>query len=92
MRRGRAKRCASPKRKGANSVTRASGASTHAIAEVSPNAAAFIAKHWPEEGRAERIARAQKAWQHAVEIASTFKKIDMETWKWIAQSKDLEDI
>jgi len=54
--------------------------------------AAFIRKHWPEEGRAERIARAEKAWREAVEVASTFKKIDDETWKWIAQSKELEDI
>jgi len=27
-----------------------------------------------------------------VEIGSTFKKIDDEAWKWIAQSKELEDI
>ena len=64
----------------------------NSVAKTSPKVAAFIRKHWPEEGRAERIARAEKAWKEAVEIASTFKKIDDETWKWIAQSKELEDI
>ena len=64
----------------------------NSVAKTSPKVAAFIRKHWPEKGRAERIARAEKAWKEAVEIASTFKKIDDETWKWIAQSKELEDI
>ena len=64
----------------------------NAAMKTSPKVAAFIRKHWPEDGRAQRIARAEKAWREAVEIASTFKRIDDETWKWIAQSKELEDI
>jgi hypothetical protein len=73
-------------------VTKASAPSMNSVAKTSPKVAAFIRKHWPAKGRAERIARAEKAWKEAVEIASTFKKIDDETWKWIAQSKELEDI
>jgi hypothetical protein len=61
-------------------------------ARISPKKAAFIRKHWPAKGRAERIARAEQAWKEAVKIASTFKKIDKETWKLIAQSKELEGI
>ncbi|MBF6571346.1 MAG: hypothetical protein IVW54_21010 [Candidatus Binataceae bacterium] len=62
------------------------------FAGADPKLAAFIRKHWPAKGRAQRIVRAEKAWKEAVEIASTFKNIDDETWKWIAQSKELEDI
>ena len=61
-------------------------------AGASSKEAAFIRKHWPAKGRAERIARAEQAWKEAMEIASTFKKIDKETWKLIAQSKELEGI
>ena len=60
------------------------------FAEVSPKLSVLLRKHFTEKGRAERIARAEKAWNEAVEIASTFKNIDDETWKWIAQSKELE--
>jgi hypothetical protein len=59
-------------------------------AEMSPKAAAFIRKHWPAKGRTGRIARAEQAWKEAVEIASTFKKLDSETVKWIAEDPDLE--
>ena len=62
------------------------------FAGVSPKLSALLRKHFTEKGRAERIARAEKAWQKAVEIASTFKNIDDETWKLIAQSKELEDV
>ncbi len=62
------------------------------FAGVSPKLAAQLRQHFTEKGRAERIARAERAWKKAVEIASTFKNIDDETWKWIAQSKEPEDI
>jgi hypothetical protein len=58
--------------------------------KTSPKAAAFIRKHSPAKGRAERIARAEQAWNEAVEIASTFKKLDPESVKWIAEDPDLE--
>jgi hypothetical protein len=90
MSRPRAKHSSSARKKSVKSVTKASSMNT--VVKTSPKVAAFIRKHWPEDGRAERIARAEKAWREAVEIASTFKKIDDETWKWIAQSKELEDI
>jgi hypothetical protein len=61
------------------------------FAGVDPKLAAFVRKHWPAKGRAERIARAEKAWQEAVRIASTFKNIDDETWKYIALSKEFDD-
>ena len=62
------------------------------FAGVSPKLAMLLRKQFPEKGRAERIARADMAWKEAVEIASTFKNIDDETWKWIALSKELEDV
>jgi hypothetical protein len=52
--------------------------------------AAFVHKHWPEKGRAARVARAQKAWQDAMEIAATFKKSTAEELKWLAEDPDLE--
>jgi hypothetical protein len=61
-------------------------------ARISSKEAAFIRMHWPAKGRAERIARAEQAWKEIRETASTFKKIDKETWKLIAQSKELEGI
>jgi hypothetical protein len=56
----------------------------------SPKVEAFIRKHWPAKGRAQRIARAEQAWKEAIQIASTFKKLDPETVKWIAEDPDLE--
>jgi ribonuclease HI len=47
-----------------------------------------VRKHW--QGRADRIARAKKAWEEAMKIASTFKKIDAEILKRIAEDPDLE--
>jgi len=47
------------------------------FAGVSPKLSALLHKHFAREGRAERIARAAKAWDEAVEIASTFKNIEM---------------
>jgi hypothetical protein len=58
--------------------------------KTSPKVPAFIRKHWPAEGRPERIARAEQAWKEAMKIASTFKKLDPETVKWIAEDPDLE--
>jgi hypothetical protein len=60
------------------------------VAKTSPKVAAFIRKHWPAKGRAERIARAERAWKEAMEIASTFKKLDADTLKWIAEDPDIE--
>jgi hypothetical protein len=57
---------------------------------ISSKEAEFIRQHWPAEGRAERIARAEQAWREILEIASTFKKLDSETLKWIAEDPDLE--
>jgi len=59
------------------------------FASVNPKLAELLRKHFTKKGRAERIARAEKAWNEAVEIASTFKNIDDETWKWIAENPDL---
>jgi hypothetical protein len=56
----------------------------------SPKTEAFIRKHWPAKGRAQRIARAEQAWKEAIKIASTFKKLDPETVKSIAEDPDLE--
>ncbi len=57
---------------------------------MSPKLAAFVRKRWPARGRAHRIARAERAWEEAMNIASTFKKVDAETLKWIAEDPDLE--
>jgi hypothetical protein len=51
---------------------------------------AFVRKHWPEKGRASRTARAQKAWEEAERIAATFKKLDAEMVKRIAEDPELE--
>jgi hypothetical protein len=56
---------------------------------MEPKLVAFVRKHWPEKGRADRIARAEKAWAEAMRIASTFKKLDSGTLKWIAEDPDL---
>jgi hypothetical protein len=56
----------------------------------SPKLAAFVRRHWPARGRSERIARANESWEEAMKIASTFKKVDAETLKWIAEDPDLE--
>lgn len=58
--------------------------------KTSPKVAAFIRKHWPAKGRAQRISRAEQAWNEALEIASSFKKLDSETVKRIAEDPDLE--
>lgn len=60
------------------------------FAGLSPKLAVLARKQWPAKGRPERIARAKKAWKEAMEIASTFKKLDPETIKWIAEDPDLE--
>jgi hypothetical protein len=49
-------------------------------------------KKWPQRGREKRIARAEEAWNQAVEIAATFKKLGPDTIKWIAEDPDLENI
>jgi hypothetical protein len=92
MRRLPAKRSVPSASKTPHRRVKGSASPTHSGPKFTAKAAAFIRKHWPERGRAERIARAEKAWREAVEIASTSKKIDDGTWKWIAQSRELEDI
>jgi len=85
MSRSPVKRSVSPASKGPRRREKASAAPS-----ISPKLAAFVRKHWPAQGRAERIARAKKAWEEAMKIASTFKKVDAETLKWIAEDPDLE--
>jgi hypothetical protein len=60
------------------------------FAHLNPKLAELARKQWPEKGRAERIARAKQAWKEAMEIASTFKKLDHYTLRWIAEDPDLE--
>ena len=86
MRGARTKRLSSPTGKSADRVAKASDLSV----KKSPKVEAFIRKHWPAKGRAQRIARAEQAWKEAMEIASTFKRLDSETVKWIAEDPDLE--
>ena len=85
MSRSPVKRFVSPASKSPSRREKAS-----ATPRISPKLAAFVRKHWPAQGRAQRIARARKAWEEAMKIASTFKKIDAETLKWIAEDPDLE--
>jgi hypothetical protein len=88
MRGARAKRLSSSTAKSTNRVAKASGSSMKESSKVE----AFIRKHWPAKGRAQRIARAEQAWKEAMEIASTFKKLDPATVKWIAEDPDLENL
>ena len=85
MSRSPVKRSVSPASKSRRRQEKAS-----ATPRISPKLAAFVREHWPARGRAERIARASKAWDEAMKIASTFKKVDAETLKWIAEDPDLE--
>ncbi len=62
------------------------------FAAVRPRLAALLRKHFTKEGRAERIARAEEAWRVIRQVGSAFKQLDRETWKWIAQSKEFEDV
>jgi hypothetical protein len=57
--------------------------------KTNPKLKALIRKQLPAKGRAERIARAEKAWQEVMKIASTFKRLDLETIKRIAEDPDL---
>ena len=86
----RTKRSASRVSKKASTPATPSPRKRDRFAGTNPKLAALIRKHWPAKGRAERIARAEKAWKEAMEIASTFKNIDDETWKRIAEDPDLE--
>jgi hypothetical protein len=83
----RAKRSSSRATKSGKRVAKASDSS---MKKTSPMGAAFIRKHWPAKGRAQRIARAEQSWKEAMEIASSFKKLDAETVKWLAEDPDLE--
>ena len=74
MRGARTKRLSSSTGKSANRVAKASDSAM----KKDPKTEAFIRKHWPAKGRAQRIARAERAWKEAMEIASTFKKLDPE--------------
>jgi hypothetical protein len=85
MSRSPVKRSVSPPRKSPRRREKASP-----TPRISPKLAAFVRQHWPARGRAERIVRARKAWEEAMKIASTFKKVDAETIKWIAEDPDLE--
>ncbi|MBV8451720.1 MAG: hypothetical protein JOZ29_05535, partial [Deltaproteobacteria bacterium] len=42
--------------------------------KTNPKLKALIRKQLPAKGRAERIARAEKAWEKVMKIASTFKR------------------
>ena len=88
MRGARAKGLSSPAGKSANRLAKASESSI----KKSPKVEAFIRKHWPAKGRAQRIENAEQAWKEAMEIASTFKKLDPETVKRIAEDPDLENL
>jgi hypothetical protein len=46
------------------------------------------AKHFTPEGREERIAKALQA----LEMPAPGFTLDRETWKWIAEDADLEDL
>jgi hypothetical protein len=57
--------------------------------KTNPKLKALIRKQLPAKGRAERIARAEKAWQEVMKIASTFKRLNPETIKRIAEDPEL---
>jgi len=46
------------------------------------------ARHFTPEGREERIAKALQA----LEMPAAGFPLDRETWKWIAEDADLEDL
>jgi len=54
------------------------------FAHLNPMLAKLARKQWPEEGREERITRAEQAWKEAMEIASA-SKLDPESVKWIVR-------
>jgi hypothetical protein len=57
--------------------------------KTNPKLKALIRKKFPAKGRAKRIARAEKAWAKVMKIASTFKRLDPELIKRIAEDPDL---
>jgi hypothetical protein len=81
---------AKPSSKKASSAPKRRQAEPDRFAHLNPKLAALARKQWPESGSAERIARAEQAWREISEIASTFKRLDSETLKWIAEDPDLE--
>ena len=87
----RAKRSARRIPKKASTPANPSPRKRDRFAGVNPKLAALLRKHFTKKGRAERVARAAEALQVMREIGATFK-VDDDTWKWIAQYKDLEDI
>lgn len=62
------------------------------FAGVNPKLAALLRKHFTEKGRTERIARADRALRKALEIGATYKHVDIDTIKKIAEDPDLEYI
>jgi len=60
------------------------------FAGVNPKLAALLRKHFTKRRHAERIMHAQEALSVIEEVASSFKKLDAETIKWIAEDPDLE--
>ena len=57
--------------------------------KTNPKLKALIRKQLPAKGRAERIARAEKAWQEMHKLADIYKNLDIETIKWLAEDPDL---
>lgn len=57
--------------------------------KTNPKLKALIRKQLPAKGRAERIARAEKAWQEIHKLADIYKNLDIETIKWLAEDPDL---
>ena len=63
MSQARAKRWSSQAERSANRLAKSSDSS---MKKKIPKEAAFIRKHWPTKGGAERIARAEQAWKEAM--------------------------
>jgi len=57
--------------------------------KTNPKLKALIREKFPAKGRAERIARAEKAWKIVRKLAATYKNLDIETIKWLAEDQDL---
>jgi hypothetical protein len=57
--------------------------------KTNPKLKALIRKQLPAKGRAERIARAEKAWKIVHKLAAIYKNLDIETIKWLAEDPDL---
>ena len=76
------------KKPSASAISRSS--ERERFAGVNPKLAKLLRQHFTRKGRAARIARAAEAWRVIEEVGSTFKKLDPDTIKWIAEDPDLE--